>query len=80
MLCHDVGPDGTPAPCFDYHDDAECPVVTVNGGDIILLRSWRSALEGLRNPYLRDLGAIDPDCAIAGITRERPGGRKEGPS
>jgi cytochrome P450 len=82
MLCHGVSPDGTPAPCFDYHDDAECPVATVNGGDIILLRSWRSALEGLRNPYLRDLGAIDPDCAIAGITRERPGGllRRSGPA
>ncbi len=37
---------------------------------------------GLRNPYLRDLGAIDPDCAIAGITRERPGGllRRSGPA
>jgi hypothetical protein len=38
--------------------------------------------EGLRNPYLRDLGAIDSDCAIAGITRERPGGllRRSGPA
>lgn len=38
--------------------------------------------EGLRNPYLRDLGAIDPDCAIAGITRERLGGllRRSGPA
>jgi cytochrome P450 len=74
MLSHDIGPGGTPAPCFDYHDDTVCPVFTVNGNDVILLRSWRSVLEGLRNPYLRDLGAIDPDCAIAGITRERPGG------
>ncbi len=82
LLCHEIGPGGTPAPCFDYHDDAECPVVTVNGHDVILLRSWRSALDGLRNPYLRDLRAIDPDCAIAGITRERPGGllRRSGPS
>ena len=82
MLSHDIGPGGTPAPCFDYHDDAACPVFTVNGNDVILLRSWRSVLEGLRNPYLRDLGAIDPDCAIAGITRERPGGllRRSGPA
>jgi cytochrome P450 len=82
MLCHDIGPGGTPAPCFDYHDDEQCPVFTVNGYDIILLRGWRSVLEGLRNPYLRDLGAIHPDCAIAGITRERPGGllRRSGPA
>jgi len=82
MLSHDIGPSGTPAPCFDYHDDSVCPVFTVNGNDIILLRSWRSVLEGLRNPDLRDLGAIDPDCAIAGITRERPAGllRRSGPA
>lgn len=82
MLSHDIGPGGTPAPCFDYHDDDACPVFTVNGNDFILLRSWRSVLAGLRNPYLRDLGAIDPDCAIAGITRERPGGllRQSGPA
>jgi len=82
MLSHDIGPGGAPAPCFDYHDDDTCPVFTVNGNDVILLRSWRAALEGLRNPYLRDLGAIDPDCAIAGITRERPGGllRRSGPA
>ncbi len=81
-LSHGIGLGGTPAPCFDYHDDDVCPVFTVNGSDIILLRNWRSALEGLRNPYLRDLGAIDPDCAIAGITRERPGGllRRSGPA
>jgi cytochrome P450 len=82
MLCHDIGPAGQPASCFDYHDDAVCPVFTVNGNDVILLRSWRSVLDGLRNPDLRDLGAIDPDCAIAGITRERPGGllRRGGPA
>lgn len=74
MLCHDIGPGGTPAPCFDYHDDAICPVFNVGGSDVILLRSWRSVLDGFRNPYLRDLGAIDSDCAIAGTTRERPGG------
>jgi cytochrome P450 len=81
-LSHDIGPGGTPAPCFDYHDDEQCPVFTVSGNDFILLRSWRSALEGLRNPDLRDLGAMDPDCAIAGITRERPGGllRRSGPA
>ncbi len=60
MLSHDIGPGGTPAPCFDYHDDDTSPVFTVNGNDVILLRNWHSVLEGLRNPYLRDLGAIDP--------------------
>ena len=81
-LNHGIDQDGDPAGCFGYHDDAAtCPVFTVNGREIILLRSWRAALEGLRNPYLRDLAAIEPDAAIAGITRERPGGllRRSGP-
>jgi cytochrome P450 len=81
-LNHGIDQDGDPADCFDYHNDgATCPVFTVNGREIILLRTWRAALEGLRNPYLRDLAAIEPDAAIAGITRERPGGllRRSGP-
>jgi len=81
-LNHGIDQDGDPADCFGYHNDgATCPVFTVNGREIILLRTWRAALEGLRNPYLRDLAAIEPDAAIAGITRERPGGllRRSGP-
>ena len=70
-LNHGIDQDGDPADCFDYHNDgATCPVFTVNGREIILLRTWRAALEGLRNPYLRDLAAIEPDA-------EKPGTNKQ---
>jgi thiamine biosynthesis lipoprotein len=64
-LNHGIDQDGDPAGCFDYHDDATCPVFTVNGREIILLRTWRAALEDPEIPG-RLWGEVDlVDHALA---------------
>jgi cytochrome P450 len=76
VLSFDVAADGAPAPCWDY--DPGCPVYRIpgsaRGGQARLLTTWRTALEGFRNPALRDLSAVDPDYAIGGVTRQHRDG------
>jgi cytochrome P450 len=71
-LSFEIAADGTPAPCWDY--DPGCPVYRIpgsaRGGEVRLLTTWRTALEGFRNPDLRDLSVVDPDYAIGGVTRQ----------
>lgn len=77
-LTYELGPDGQLADCWTFHEDVCCPVVTVPGStagaQVVLLRTWRSALAALRSSELRDLAAVDPDHALAGITHEHPEG------
>jgi cytochrome P450 len=78
VLTHELGPDGRLADCWAYHPDGSCPAFTVpgsaSGAQVILLRTWRSAMAALRSLELRDLAAVDPEHALAGITHEHPAG------
>jgi len=52
--------------------DLDAPVISVpgstRGARVYPLRTWRLALEGLRNPAWRDLSAVPRDYAFAGST------------
>jgi cytochrome P450 len=78
VLTHDVGTDGQLADHWAYHRDGSCPAFRVpgsaSGAQVILLRTWRSAMAALRSLELRDLAAVDQDHALAGITHEHPAG------
>ncbi|HEV2451980.1 MAG TPA: cytochrome P450, partial [Streptosporangiaceae bacterium] len=77
MVSHAVTADGWPAAEFGYHGpDAGCPRYRVpgSGAQVWLLRTQASVLAALRSPVIRDLRAITPAHALAGVTLQRPGG------
>src|ERR1700690_782304 len=75
-LSHAVTTDGQAAPEFGYHPGGGCPVYQVpgSGATVYLLRTWTSVSIALRHPAVRDLAAITPEHALAGVTLQRPGG------
>jgi cytochrome P450 len=77
IISHEVAGAGRAAPCFRY--DSGPPLMAPvpggpDGAKVLLLKRWRHVHAAFQNEMIRNLGAVPAECALAGVTLQRPHG------